>query len=427
MKENERIELKKEFQKNLNKEIVAFANTKGGEIYLGINNDGTIVGLEDINDVELQCINHLSDTIKPDIMAFLKFEKVFLDKKTVLKITVNKGSMSPYYLSSKGIRPEGVYVRVGSASMPATETQILKMIKETTGTTYEEIRSLNQNLTFIQTEQEFFNMGISFNDSNKKTLGIIGRDGCYTNVGFLLSDQCDYKIKFAVYEGKQKTAFKDRHEFSGSLFRQFYDLINKIDSYNRLSSPKLHGMKRVDKSEYPKEAIREVVLNALIHRDYSLKGYTLVSMFENRMEVLSLGGLVKGVDMSDIMLGVSILRNKNLADVFYRLRFIEAYGTGIDKIKESYKNQTKKPLFESSPNAFKVTLPKLENEKSHTNKREEKIIKLIEEKEEITRSDVENLLKVSSSTATRTLTKMVEEEKIKRIGRAQSIKYIIKK
>ena len=423
MIESETIEFKAMFVNDLNKEVIAFANTNGGEIYIGLDDAGKPCGLKNINDVELQCVNHITNTIKPDISMFVKYEKIVIDGNDILKIIVNKGSMSPYYIAGKGIRPEGVYVRMGTASIPATETTIINMIKETTGETYEDTRALNQNLTFIQAEQEFSNAGISFGEAQKKSLGIIGRDGCYTNLGLLLSDQCEHKIKFAVYEGTQKQVFKDRHEFAGSLFRQFEDLTRMIDSYNRLSSPKLDGMKRVDQRDYPVQAIREALLNALIHREYGLGGYTLISMFDDRMEIVSLGGLIRGVEMSDIMMGVSYLRNKRLAEIFYRLQLIEAYGTGIDKIKESYKGQAKQPIFETSPNAFKIVLPKMGSKEMVKDGREDEIIDLIKQKGEIVRNDVEKLLNVSSATATRILTKMVESGQIKRSGSARSIKY----
>ena len=425
MIETDVIEFKAAFVNDLNKEVIAFANTNGGEIYIGLDDNGKPCGLNNINDVELQCVNHITNTIKPDVSMFVKYEKIVIDGQDVLKIIVNKGSMSPYYIAGKGIRPEGVYVRMGTASVPATETTIVNMIKETTGETYEDTRSLNQNLTFIQAEQEFSNAGISFGESQKKSLGIIGRDGCYTNLGLLLSDQCEHKIKFAVYEGTQKQIFKDRHEFSGSLFRQFEDLTRMIDSYNRLSSPKLDGMKRVDQRDYPVQAIREALLNALIHREYGLGGYTLISMFDDRMEIVSLGGLIRGVEMSDIMMGVSYLRNKRLAEIFYRLQLIEAYGTGIDKIKESYKGQVKQPVFESSPNAFKIVLPKMGAKTMIKDGREDEVIALIKQKGEIVRNDVEELLNVSPATATRLLTKMVENGQIKRSGSARNIKYFL--
>ena len=427
MKETEIIEFKREFVNDLNKEIIAFANTNGGEIFIGIDDDGKVVGLNDIENVELQCVNHISNTIKPDITMFVKYERIVTDGKDVLKITVNKGSMSPYYIASKGIRPEGVYVRHGTASVPATETAIVSMIKETTGDTYEETRSLNQNLTFVQAEQEFINAGLPFAEAQKRSLGVIGRDDCYTNLGLLLSDQCEHKIKFAVFEGKEKEVFKDRHEFSGSLFRQLDDLTKMLDKYNKLSSPKIESIKRTDVRDYPVEAIREAILNAFIHRDYRLGGYTLVSVFDDRIEIVSLGGLMRGMEMNDIMLGVSYLRNKRLAEIFYRLHFIEAYGTGISKIKKSYEKFKKQPVFECSSNAFKVTLPntsvKTNEIKIEQDDREILILDLIRKKGKIGRAEVEKLLNISTPTANRILTNMVQTGKIKRTGSARNIKY----
>ncbi|MBR1867854.1 MAG: putative DNA binding domain-containing protein [Clostridia bacterium] len=429
MKENDIIEFKRQFVNDLNKEVIAFANTNGGEIFIGIDDDGTIVGSTDIEAVELQCVNHILNTIKPDVSMFVKYDRISVEGKDVLKITVNKGSMSPYYIASKGIRPEGVYIRRGAASIPATETAIVSMIKETTGDSFEETRSLNQNLTFFQAEQEFLSAGLSFTEAQKRSLGIIGRDNCYTNLGLLLSDQCEHKIKFALFQGTEKEVFKDRREFSGSLFRQLEDLIKTLDNYNKLSSPKIKNIKRVDLRDYPEEAIREAVLNAIIHRDYGLGGYTLVSAFDDRIEIVSLGGLMRGVEMSDIMLGVSYLRNKRLAEIFYRLHFIEAYGTGISKIKRSYEEYINKPTFECSSNAFKVILPKTTDTilKSTPERkdRESVVLDLIGEKGEIVRGDVEKALNVSSATATRVLGSMLKEGKIKRIGQAFNVKYIL--
>lgn len=432
MRENDIIEFKATFINDLNKEVIAFANTKGGDIYIGINDDGSVCGVDDIDDIELKCTSHIRDTIKPDLSMFVKYEHLDIEGKTVLKIVVGKGSMSPYYVSGKGIRPEGVYIRMGTASVPATETMIIHMIKDTTGETFEEMRSLNQNLTFIQAECEFEKAGIAFGEPQKKSLGLIGRDGCYTNLALLLSDQCEHKIKFAVFSGVEKGIFKDRHEFSGSLFRQVDDLTKAIDAHNTLSSPRIEGLKRVDIRDYPEDAIREAVLNAVIHREYALGGYTLASVFDDRIEIISLGGLVHGVEMNDIMMGVSYLRNKKLAEIFYRLHWIEAYGTGITKINNGYKNSKNQPSFESSPNAFKITLPKLSNQSSASNRAERKakedfdmILKHLETNGSICKKDVELLLDVSPATATRILTKMVEEKLIKRVGAGRGAKYTL--
>ena len=436
MTESGTVEFKSEYINDLYKEVIAFVNTSGGTIYVGINDDGSVCGIDNINDAQIKCTDNIKDNIKPDVMAFVDIKPIVMEGKDVICITVNKGSMAPYYAQSKGIRPEGVFVRRGTASVPATQTEILNMIKDVS-TAYEDARALEQNLTFIEAQRQFDNAGLPFGETQQRSLGIIGRDGCYTNLAYLLSDQCGYKIKFAVYAGLSKEIFRDRHEFAGSLFRQIDDAMRMIDANNRLSSPRINGARREDHREYPVEAIREALLNAVVHRDYAMNGDTLISMFSDRIEFISLGGLVRGVEMADVMMGVSYLRNRKLADIFYRLHLIESYGTGIVKIKMSYCGQSRQPVFECGPNSFKVVLYMTDNIavipeagtkpdalKVERADREAAVLKFIVEHGEIVRRDVERLFNVSSATATRILSKMGEAGKLKRVGDARNVKYI---
>ena len=192
MQESNTVEFKREFTPELNKEVVAFANTDGGKTYIGIEDDGRICGVEDADAVMLACINHIRNTIRPDPIGMVRCTVRSMEGKSVVELEVGKGSASPYYLSGKGIRPEGVYIRIGSASVPATEAAILKMIRDTDGEKYEDIRSLDQNLTFSESEKYFSEKGIEFGEAQKKTLGLINRDGLYTNLALLLSDQCTH-------------------------------------------------------------------------------------------------------------------------------------------------------------------------------------------------------------------------------------------
>ena len=270
---------------------------------------------------------------------------------------MQKGTSCPYYIGVKGIRPEGVYIRQGASSVPATQAVILKMIKETDGDSYEDLRALNQDLTFENMKREFSNANIKLEVAQMKTLKIIDEDDLYSNLGLLLlSEQCPHTIKAAVYEGTSKNLFKDRFEFSGSVIKQMKEIYEFIDRYNRTQS-RIEGLNRIDVREYPEQALREALLNSIVHKDYSYGSSTLVSVYDDKIEILTIGGLVKGLVKEDIMIGTSILRNKYLANVFYRLRWIEAYGTGILKIKESYNHYDISPKIEITENAFKITLP----------------------------------------------------------------------
>lgn len=137
-----------------------------------------------------------------------------------------------------------------------------------------------------------------------------------------------------------KTVFKERREFSGSLLHQLEDAYEFIDRFN-ITRAEFKDLDRIDMRDYPSEAIRETLLNAIVHRDYSFSGSTLISIFDDRIEFVTIGGLVKGISLNDILLGVSILRNEHLANIFYRLKLIEAYGTGMPNIGKSEKAQSR--------------------------------------------------------------------------------------
>ena len=337
--------------------------------------------------------------------------------------------------AGKGIRPEGVYLRQGASSVLASETAILNMIKETSGDCYEDARSLNQQLTFRKAEDYFARHELPFGESQKRTLGIIGEDGMYTNLGLLLSDECVHTIKLAVFEGSKKTTFRDRRELGGSLLEQLEDAYAYIDQFNRTRA-EFAGLDRIDKRDYPPEAVREALLNAITHRDYSFSGSTLISIFDDRIEFVTIGGLVRGLTFDDIMLGVSALRNKKLANVFYRLRLIEAYGTGILRINECYADSEVKPLFEVTDNAFKITLPNrnFTGERKETTpavpaktkdktQRQDIILRLAKKQGAVTRKDVETALQVSQSSAILILREMVDKKLLVKSGAGKQVKY----
>lgn len=240
--------------------------------------------------------------------------------------------------------------------------------RETCGDSYEESRSLDQNLTFHKAGDFFKKRKVEFEKPQMRTLHLIGEDDMYTNLAFLLSEQCTHTIKLAVFEGSKKSVFKDRRELSGSLLEQLEEAFTFIDRYNRTRA-EFSGLDRLDMRDYPPEAIREALLNAIVHRDYSFSSSALISIFEDRIEFVTIGGLVKGITLEDVRLGVSVLRNQYLANIFYRLRLIEAYGTGILKINECYEDQVVKPVIETTDHAFKITLP---NTNFHTE--EQKVV-----------------------------------------------------
>ena len=428
-RESETIELKEVVVDEIKKEIIAFANCDGGKLYIGVQDDGTVVGVDDPDGVSLQISNMVRDAIKPDVTMFVHYKTIEENGKDIVAVDIQRGTDRPYYLAKKGMRPEGVYVRQGYSSVPATDTAIRRMIKETDGDRFEAMRSLNQELTFEAAKKEFDLRNVEFGPQQMRTLKLVDQDNLYSNLGLLLSDQCVHTIKVAVFQGTDQTVFKDRREFSGSLLRQMNEVYDFIDFRNQTRAT-IEKLLRIDVRDYPEIAVREALLNLLVHRDYSFSASALISIYADRIEFVSVGGLPSGIELDDIMLGLSVCRNPKLAAIFYRLQLIEAYGTGMPKIMNAYADTELKPKIEVSSNAFKITLP---NRNTGANKavtltstpksNEKLILDFIDSHGHIVRSDVDRLLEVSQATANRILKRMVAEGLIYQDGNGRKTKY----
>lgn len=422
--ETETVELKEIYTAEIKKEIVAFANTRGGTIYIGIKDDGEIIGVENVDFVMQQIANSIRDSIKPDVLMFTRIELINEDKKYI-KISIMQGTKKPYYLSDKGIKPSGVFVRSGTTSAPASEYAIRNMIKISDGYSFENGYSMQQDLTFDCLKKEMNIRNMNFEDIQMKNLGIISNQNFYTNMGLIVSDQCQNTIKFAIFQGTDKLVFKSRKEFTGSVFHQLTDVYKTIDFYNGTRAT-FKDLLRIDQRDYPVDAVREALLNAIVHKDYSFSGSTFINLYADRLEIISLGGLVEGLSIEAAMLGASQPRNKNLADLFYRMKLIEAYGTGISKIISCYKESVVKPQFNNVQGAFQVILPNI-NYKilKSDNPKIMDVLSIFNDKKEVTRIDIEQKLNSGTTTAVNIIKEMIEQDLIIKIGSGKKTSYII--
>ena len=427
-KESETVELKREVTDDIKKEVLAFVNTDGGILYIGVSDDGKVVGLSSPKDIQLQVNNMLRDSIKPDVMMFVQSRVAKAESKQILTVVVQRGTERPYYLAGKGLRPEGVFVRQGTASVPAAETIIRHLIKETDGDSYEAVRATNTDLTFEAAGTEFAQRGLEFGEAQKMTLGLQGSDRIFTNLGLLLSDQCPHTIKIAVFQDHTQMAFKDRREFGGSLFRQLNEAYAFIDMHNQINST-FQGLKRIDSRDYPEEAVREGLLNAITHREYAQGASTLIKLFSDRMEFISMGGLVSGIALEDILSGYSVCRNPLLARVFYRLQLIEAYGTGMMKIFESYHASGKEPKIEVTPNVFKLILPNqntvalAQPADTEGAGMEEQAMRFATQAGIFSRKELEAQLGISQSYAVAILKQLLERGRLAKEGNGKNVRY----
>ena len=433
--ESERIEYKYQLIDDIYKEVIAFANTDGGIIYLGIDDKGNLIGIDNVDETYTRLTNGIRDAIHPDVTMFVRY--VLQDNK-VIRIEVNEGSSKPYYLKSKGLRPTGVYVRQGTSSVPASPAQIRQMIKESDGDNFEDARCIEQDLTFDAAKTAFQRYGVEFSTEKYRTLGITQND-LYTNLALLLSDQCLHTTKIAVFNDEFCTEFRDSKEFGGSVFKQFEDSINYLALCNKTVST-IKGVVRTDKQDYPEEAIREALLNALVHRDYSFSGSIIINVNDSKMEFISLGGLLPGLSTEDIRIGVSQPRNKKLAEVFHRLRLIESFGTGIRRIFKLYENCPAQPSIEVTANAFKIVLPNMnvgdaiaevvpetvKEKPAVITPQMKTVMDYLAEYGEMTDEDLQELLNIKKTRAYLLARQMNENGLIDIIGRGAAKKYRLK-
>ena len=431
--EDEYTELKISLTKDIKKEIVAFANTKGGKIYIGIDDDGKVVGLNNIKEDIEALSGMIREGIKSDLTLYTNIEQTIIEGKNVIVLNVMEGVNKPYYLSDKGLKTTGVYLRYGNTSAPASEEVIKKLIVESQNVSFESIVSKNQNLNFEYLNNIFRKHNIELDDNKYKTLNLKSLDGMYTNLGLLLSDECPFSIKCAIFNGNNKLEFQDRKEFNGSLLNQVSDAFEYLSLFNRTKG-KIVGLERIDIKDYPEFALRETLLNAVIHRDYNFSGSILISLFDDRIEITSLGGLVKGIDIEDIYNGISETRNPDLANIFYRLKYVESFGTGIERIIDSYRDFDMKPVFINTENTFKVILYNINYKASGLEKNDDiktelhnegKILEFLKINHKINRLIIEKILNVSSTSAKKIIKDMLNRGILKLVGSGKNTYYIL--
>ena len=374
--------------------------------------------------------NGIRDAIAPDITMFVRY---ILQENKVIRVEVGEGSYKPYYLKSKGIRPAGVYVRQGASSVPASPDQIRRMIKDSDGDVFEEMRTVAQDLTFEEAEHTFKRYKVEFSEEKYITLGLRNiHDDQYTNLALILSDQCQHTTKLAVFGNEDNTEFRDAKEFGGSIFKQLEDSFAYLSLCNRTAAT-FKGLERVERSDYPEEVLREALLNALVHRDYSYSGSIIINVNDTSIEFISLGGLLPGLSADDIRSGISQPRNRKLVEIFHRLKLIESYGTGIRKIYAFYKDCAVQPRIEVTSNTFKLVLPNMninvetDETVNHASvvitSQMKTVLDYLSEYDEMTDQDLQELLNIKKTRAYLLARQMHENGLIDIVGRGASKKY----
>lgn len=369
MCESRILEFKENITSSFLKTICAYSNYDGGRIIFGINDNGEIVGLSDnLDNICLDLENQINDSIKPNP----NYEFIKDEKKNIITLLVYPGNNKPYYYKGK------TYKRNDTSTIEVDLNELKRLILESENLNYEDIISKEKNLTFNVLESKLKEVLEikNFDDDTLKTLKLMSVDNKYNMAAELLSDQNKHMGIDIVKFGENISIFKDRRTFNlCSILKMYDDALNMFKQY--YTYEEVIGSKRIKKELVPEEAFRETIANALVHRTWDVEANIKVSMYDDYIEVTSIGGLPKGMTKEMYLGGnLSIVRNPIIANVFYRLNLIEQFGTGIKRIEFSYKESKNKPIFKIEDNFISVRLPVFKLELNLTED-EEQIYNLI--------------------------------------------------
>lgn len=429
--ETKYIEFKKEYASSLLKTVSAFANYHDGKIILGVGDAGEVTGIANLTQLRLNIENAINDNIDPRPYFEMSIKEIA--SKAVLVLKVLKGDCTPYYYKNKA------YKRSDTSSVEVDRFELGKLILEGQNFSYEELESKNQVL-------EFGYLGKKFREKKRinslsvdilKSLELI-RNEKYTNAAALLSDgnPLDNSSIMLVKYSKELMNINDRLNLNRiSIIEQFDQCLNFY--YKHISVQEtISGPYRETREEIPVVAYREAVANAIIHRDYMAPGDIKIEIFEDRVEIISPGGLPAGISEEEYVEGrLSVMRNRIIADIFLRLGIIEKLATGIRRIKEHYIGYLHQPEFSVKENSIKVVLPKATNEKigevpdveyNVLRNDERKIIDYIKQHGEITRKIAEGLLKKGKTQTYNTLKSLLERRYIVSFSRGKNTRYFLK-
>ena len=356
--ESKKVEFKETLpnrSENYAKTVVAYSNSQGGQIVFGVVDDTReVVGIDEADLFQTMdaIANAISDSCEPQIIP--EIEPCSIDGKTVIVVTVVPGTQRPYYLKSKG-KETGTFVRVGGTTRPASPEKIKELEMEGAKISWDELTCIGYKVTDKAIKKLCGDMnarrkamqnakGLSkplsavtrTNLENWKVLRKTGDEELASNAFVLLTS--DYfpfsKTQCAVFKGKDRAVFLDKREYTGPIYEQIEEAVDFVLRNIRLGA-KIKGLQREESYELPPEAIREMIVNAHCHRNYTAESCVQVAVYDDRLEVTSPGGLYNGLTFEEALQGHSKLRNRAIANVFSQMGLVEAWGTGLQRIRSA--------------------------------------------------------------------------------------------
>lgn len=356
--ETNRIENKEQLNEDFEQEVIAFLNYKeGGIIYVGIRKNGQVVGLQDVDLTQLQVKDRIKNNIQPSALGLFDVVVETIDNKEVIKVVISSGTEKPYYLRKKGRTPEGCYIRVGSSKERMTERMIDDMYSKRIKNTLKEIDSPRQELTFNQLKIYYEEHGLKLNDNFLQNLDLLTSEGKYNYNAFLLADENNVSIKLVKYLGTNKMDLVENQEYGyRCIITATQRILDRLDAENTIYAKiEYKGRKEVEMID--KAALKEAVINAIVHNDYSYGNSPIIELYSDRIEITSAGGLPQELSQEEFLEGVTAPRNKELIRVFKDVDLIENIGSGVLRILDAYD----KSCFKFMEHFLRVTFKYREN------------------------------------------------------------------
>ncbi len=423
--ENSRIEFKIKLVDDLEESVIGFLNSKdGGIIYLGVNDDGKVVGLNNNLDLLQRKIkDRIISNIEPSVLGLFDLEVLESDNKKYLKITVARGLEKPYYLKGMGMTPDSCFIRVGSSNEKMNNHLINKLFRERTKNSIKNIISPNQELTFTELKIYYKEKGFDVGDNFEKQLGFFTTDNKYNYLAYLLADENTVSIKVAKYVGDNVDELMENYEYGFcSLIKATNRVLEKFKVENKIYA-KITYPERKEESMYDYNAVREVIVNALVHNDWSSEYPPKFEFFSDRLEVSSFGGIQSEFTEEEFLEGYSAPKNPELMRVFRDLELVEQLGTGIRRILKKYD----KSIYNFYPHFIRVSIKYNQNKFDYTNNKlllnysdltkvQENIIKLLLDKPSLTQPELARILGVGERTIRYNMKYLIENNYIERVG-----------
>jgi len=454
--ESKILEFKKEIQQgnNLLKTIIAFSNTSGGKIIIGVDDKKKIIGMPDSEDIIKlmeQIASTISDSCFPNIIP--EIYTVNVSGKTLIVIEVSKGGLLPYYIKKKG-KDEGTHIRIGPTNRRASKQDILELERQRQNISFDEEPDLftdYKTLDLTPLEEEFSNIGKRLTKVKLKTLKLIIEKNNVTyptkGLSIILGVYENCRVKCARFKGTNMSVFMDKKEYEGDLFSQLKQTEIFIKNHINIGA-QITELKSKEIAEIPYAAIREALVNAVVHRDYSNLGRDIkVGIYDDMLDIVSPGGFPSTLTQEDVLNGRSEIRNRVLARVFKELGYIEQWGSGIKRIITSCIDYgLKRPLIIEKGDSVEVNIYRGKGKSQKTPEKRRKvpesagktpvkkevaanekaILDFLTKYEKITRKDVEELLTIKDRRAREILSEMVKNGVLAKFGKSRNIYYMKK-